>query len=133
MKAFGTLWLEPYAYQPVHNRKMVNGYLSRIDPETWEYFEQDTFLTRLARVQWVNKPPSPLPLPEQLPPRVATPDSAEMVKFLRTFQVRQVVLRPGWREKSTGIWVSHCLQPFVIEERQFPEGHILWRLSAPAQ
>src|SRR5262249_7518507 len=36
-KSFGAFWLEPFAYQPVHGRKMVNGYLSRIDGETWEY------------------------------------------------------------------------------------------------
>lgn len=132
-KAFGQMWLEPYAYQPVHGRKMVNGYLSRIDDDTWKFFEQDTFLTRMVRVSFLRPDTSITThvLGADVPAKLQPPDSVDMLASLRRLQLHQIVIRPGMDHEYVYLYLMQAIRPFIISDKKFPEGHRLIQLRLP--
>lgn len=121
-KAFGQLWLEPFAFQPVYGRPMCNGLLSRIDAKTWKFFEQDSFTCRLVRVQtWLEKYPDQPVLPDS--GRYSPLDSVEMVSSVSALQITDIVLAPETAQSVVGNFVYSCVKPFIVQDSTFPEGH----------
>ncbi len=124
---FGIMWLEPYAFQPVHGRKMLNGYLSRIDDDTRRYFEQDTFMQRLVRTQYLRDDQA-RPDFQYFPEQYAIPDSAAVLQSLQRFQLHTVVLKPGHADAPEGKFLLQALRPFLVKDTTFAEGHRLLSL-----
>ena len=121
-KAFGKMWLEPFAYQPQHKRKMHNGFLSRIDSTTYALFENDTFATRLVRSQWLL---DDLDNPKFVYDSTlyTVPDSAQTLASLKKLQLRQLVIKPRFKEKPALEYLEMALAPFIVRDTIFEEGH----------
>lgn len=121
-KAFGKMWLEPFAYQPQHKRKMHNGFLSRIDSTTYALFENDTFITRLVRNQWLL---DDLDNPKFVYDSTLylVPDSAQTLASLKKFQLKQLVIKPNWKESPALAYIEKTLAPFILRDTTFEEGH----------
>jgi hypothetical protein len=121
-KAFGSLWLEPLAYLPVHRRMMNNGYLSRIDEDCWDFFERDSFMVRLVRNQFWN-PDVGYPSDTVDTCAYATLDPADVQASLKLFDIRQVVIRPDYELEPAYVYLIQSLQPFILRDTTFDEGH----------
>ncbi len=123
-KAFGQMWLEPFAYQPLHQRKMHNGFLSRIDEQTFALFEDDTFSRRLVRNEWLEVD---LKRPEFVMDSsiYAAPDAQTMRASLQKLQLRQIVVKPGMDTTAALRYLDAAIKPFVRKDTMFQEGHRL--------
>jgi hypothetical protein len=121
-KSYGKMWLEPFAYQPQHGRKMHNGFLSRIDDETYALFENDTFTRRLVRHEWLE---DDLKQPKFVfnPILYSVPDSASTLASLRKLQLRQIVVKPDVRGMAVTRYLEEALRPFILRDTTFAEGH----------
>jgi hypothetical protein len=122
--AFGAMWLEPFAFQPVHGRKMNNGFLSRIDAATWDYFENDTFIVRLVRNQSHEKD-TPFPNPEYDPCIYTPTDYSETKKAIEKFRLSQIVIRRDLLKDPVTDFLFASLGPFIVSDTTFAEGHRL--------
>jgi hypothetical protein len=120
--AFGKLWLEPFAYQPIHQRKMHNGFLSRIDQETFAFYKQDSFMARLVRCEWLEED---LRNPDFMLDTClySAPDSAEVLRSLHRLELRQLVFRPGMDTLAVSRYLNIALRPFIVQDTTFSEGH----------
>jgi hypothetical protein len=121
-KSLGKMWLEPFAYQPMHRRKMYNGFLSRIEQETFDFFKSDSFAIRLVRnekleddlrdTSFVLDTCLYLPL-----------DSAETLKSLQKLQLKQLVVKPGLGSMTVTKYINATLRPYIVQDTMFAEGH----------
>lgn len=127
-RSFGKMWLEPFAFQPEHGRKMHNGFLSRIDTTTYNFFANDTFTARLARNQWLledlENPKFVFDSTLYLPP-----DSMAMLASLKKLQLRQIVIKPEMESRPVYPYLLKSILPFIVNDTTFEEGHRWIRLD----
>jgi cytochrome b561 len=109
-RSVGTLNPEPILFQPVHGKRLVNGYISRMDDTTWAFFRQDSLLTHLARLyNGAETRTDPLP------------DSATAAAALKRLQIDWVLVQPHAIRTPAGAYVAQLMHLLrATEHRRGP-------------
>jgi hypothetical protein len=117
-RQIGVVQTEQFFYQTQHHKKLPSGYFSRVSPEVFAKFQQDTVLRRLLAVQTH---------PDTIPP--AVPTSTQVQAFLRKYQPAAFVVHPDNRNQPVHHYMRQILLPLGYAERQIYGYSLLWRPS----
>ncbi|AIZ62849.1 hypothetical protein PK28_02605 [Hymenobacter sp. DG25B] len=117
-RQIGVVQTEQFFYQTQHHKKLPIGYFSRVSPEVFARFQQDTVLRRLLAVQTH---------PDTIPP--AVPTSAQVQAFLRKYQPAAFVVHPDYQNQPVHHYLRQILLPLGYVERQIDGYSLLWRPS----
>jgi len=116
-KGIGIFNPEIMLMQPVHGKKLVNGYLSRMDDQTWDYFSGSDFFRKLAALH--------------------VSDSAETdqsficendLRIVRQLPCHWLIVHPHYRNKTIGIQLKIALSKLGCPSFDI-DGYQLWQLS----
>ncbi|WP_375434655.1 hypothetical protein [uncultured Hymenobacter sp.] len=105
-RKIGEVQTEQFFYQTRHRKKLPIGYFSRIKPEIFTAFQQDTVLKRLLTLQ--TDPNTILP---------TQPTPSQTATFLRTYQPAAFVVDPTYRDTPVHLYLRQLLQPYGYREQ----------------
>lgn len=103
-------------YQTVHHKRIVAGVVSRSSGDLFDRLLADPVLSGLVETQ-------------ESPARtVIAPTPGDVARFLETFDVRYVLIHPGYRGGPIEALLEAALAGYVTEDREV-EGFRLWMLG----
>ncbi|SHK11098.1 YfhO family protein [Hymenobacter psychrotolerans] len=120
-RKLGEVQTEQFFYQTRHHKKLPIGYFSRIKPEIFDAFRQDTVLGRLLTLQT---------RPDTLPPPL--PTTTQVQTFLRTYQPAAFVVHPDYQNQPVHRYLCQMLAPLGYTERQIG-GYLLLAKTGKAE
>ncbi|MFN6944929.1 MAG: hypothetical protein ACK4ND_08255 [Cytophagaceae bacterium] len=103
-------------YQTIHQKKIIGGYISRVDPEVKKLYSEDKVMRNLLNLQIDSSY-----LPEEI-------SSYELARFFNTFQPEIILITPLYKNSIVEDYLRKISEGKVLEEVE--EGqHLILRLK----